>query len=783
MGGLLRDHFSNGRLFATVGWHGGLVNISYWGNQHLGAPGFFEVGLESAWLKLFRACVGLGTKRYYLPLTNTKLYPFGLGGQSRAMGVDFTQELLLLPDALVQRFGVLHNPENLPVFIEMFHQEKICRMSRANRTWSDFKFHSDLNAMIAVCTDENPEATVGEGCSLSQQGLGPVKRDAPHAETWIGVGCDAPMKVRCSHNGFKLYFTSQPVSGREVSFFLVFASSQPLLEERIRDLSKNVHTECNELVAGYEKRLLERPRIDVGNPVLNSAFSQYPEAIHFMKVPDRPGAVRATQAGYFVWGWDGMTPLIPCPLANEPQASADILRFFQETWHERIGIPLALNTAFQASIKEPFPAQAQYIAGLYHTIATTGDLSLAADVLPTCERILDRCRENIVGGTGLVSGNALWPDFPEAMGEDGHDISSLNNSLLYQGLRSMEYLAGALGDAGLAEECCQWARALRSSFTRYLYDEEEGTFITSCSSKDFSPRKHYGCQAIFWTTPFARELVSHAPGRIAAFMDEHLRSEKCLLSLPQWDTAWMADGNQLGSSYPTADYAYVNMHKLLGDDSGLKTWLGDVEWFWRYHTAPEAFTPEAENEDIFGPDNHGCKQLQAVSTWYSCLYNGVAGLDFDHEGLTLTPWSDIPVNIRGLRLHGVSIDLRICGAGPHVNSLELNGKALPTGSRKVPWKEIEGKTVTLVLARSTQAPLHPVIVRADGLRVTGIATETDRLSANIDGEMTGEVVIQAAATARVAIDGQPFACVYETSTGTFSVPFLRKGTMRLEVSD
>ena len=407
LGGLLRDHFSNGRLFATVAWHGGLVGVSYWGKQHLSAPGFFQVGLESGWLKLFRACVGLGAKRYYLPWKDAKLYPFGMGGQSSAIGVDFKQELLLLPDALVQRFGVLRNPRKLPVFIEMFHQETVCRKNQKNRTWSDFQFDPKLNAMIATCTDTNPETYTGKGDSLSQQGLGLVVKDAPRATTWIGVGCDTPMKARISHNRFKLYFTSRPIRGKDVAFFVVFAASKEDLVRRIKDLSRNVHHECDQLVAGYEKRLLARPRIDVGNPVLNSAFGQYPEAIEFMKVPDRPGAVRGTQAGYFVWGWDGMTPMIPCALANETEYTVAILRFFHETWNPKIGIPLAFTSTFQAKIKEPFPAQAQYIAGLYHYLATTGDLAFARKVMPTCKRILDRCRENVVRDTGLVSANAL----------------------------------------------------------------------------------------------------------------------------------------------------------------------------------------------------------------------------------------------------------------------------------------------------------------------------------------------------------------------------------------
>ena len=31
LGGLHRDHFANGRLFATVGDHGGLLEVNYFG--------------------------------------------------------------------------------------------------------------------------------------------------------------------------------------------------------------------------------------------------------------------------------------------------------------------------------------------------------------------------------------------------------------------------------------------------------------------------------------------------------------------------------------------------------------------------------------------------------------------------------------------------------------------------------------------------------------------------------------------------------------------------------
>src|ERR1019366_3342177 len=70
LGGLVRDQFGNGRIFAEVGFHGGLLNISYWGNQHLSGKHFFHGAMETGWHKLFRVYVGVGEKRYYPTLND-----------------------------------------------------------------------------------------------------------------------------------------------------------------------------------------------------------------------------------------------------------------------------------------------------------------------------------------------------------------------------------------------------------------------------------------------------------------------------------------------------------------------------------------------------------------------------------------------------------------------------------------------------------------------------------------------------------------------------------------
>ncbi len=786
LGGMTRDLFGNGRLFASVGAHGGLLKVSYWGNQHLGAPNFFQADPGTAWVKLFRMHLIIDGRRHYLTMTDSKLYPFGFRSRCEVDGVAVEHELLLLPDAIVQRAKVVRNPRKLPVQLEVLHQESCVAVGGAHRAWDDFAFDKKRNALITCCRDENPNVYRG-GDSLAQfklRELGFEVHDAPKAETWIGIGCDLPLTAtRGYHARSKQYLISKPGTNASLAFFMLFNSSKSGFDKRLRQLTKSVHAECAELVDGYERRLKARPQVDVDNPTLNSFFMQQPEVIRHMELPDRPGAFKATLAGYFLWGWDGMTPTIPCALSNDSETTAAVLRFWQEVCHPRIGIPLQLTTAFEARLNNAFPAQCQFIASLYHYVATTGDLSLAKELLPTCELILAQCRKDEVKESGLVAGPALWPDFPEAMEENGDDISSLNNSLMYQGVRAMEYIYTTLGKTKAAEECREWAKRLRANFVKYLYDEKKGYFISSCSSKDFTPRKHYCCQAIFWITPFARELVSHAPDRIAAFMDAHLRSAKCLLSLPRWDNAWMADGNQLGASYPTADYFYLNVHKLVGDAKGLDAWLGDVEWFWKRHTAPEALTPEAENEHEMGPDNQGCKQLQACSTWYASLYMGLAGMDFDHEGITFTPWGDRNVSIKGLQLRGTCVDLVVSGRGAHIGSLKLNGTPLPAGSRKISWSAFKGKAAKIEVVRSDKVPKHPVIIRADALRLSSCATAPGRLLARVGGDISGELVVQTTKTAKVRIDGTPQKLPFDAATQSVTIHYEpRQGDMNVEVT-
>ncbi|MDR1304516.1 MAG: hypothetical protein LBK76_04755 [Verrucomicrobiales bacterium] len=784
LGGLNRTYFTNGRTFVSVsGMHGGLLDVRYVGRQFLGAIRFFQGDPGTGWHKNWRPVLTVSGQPWYWEWHDTTLFPFGMSSHAAGGGAKWTHELMTFPDAVVQRVKILQKPRGATLTLGMIHHEAGSRIQREDRTWSAFAYDADAGALVASCRDLHPEIFRGDandGC-LSQRGLKLELVDAPDVTTWIGLGSDLAVSGRSKHELFKLYAETGQFTGSEAAWFLVFAHSREELLARLAYWRKNVHRECEKSKRDYFRRVeKERPQITVSDPVLASAFTGFPERLRGLQVPDVPGAVRAG-AWSFCWGWDGLTPPPALTLANEAGGAAEIFRYFQRTLHPEYGIPLSVTTDFQLRLKEPFPSQAQFIANLYQYVSVSGDLALAREVWPVCRFIIDKCRALTVGDTGLVAGNALWPDFPECMDENGHDISSLNNSLLYQGLRAAEFLGAAIGETAVAADCGAWAKKLRASFQQHLFDADRGYFVSSADARDFTPRRHYCCQAVYWLTPFAYELVAHAPRRVAAFMRAHLRTDKCLLSVPRWDTAWMADGNQIGGSYPPADSLFLGVGKLAGDERLLEAWLDDVQWYWRRLTTPEALTPEGANEAWLGSDNEGNLSAQSCSTWYTGLYHGLAGLDFDHEGLTVTPWGSRRVTISGLLLRGVKVTVNVSGRGNQLGSLQLNGRPLPVSCRKILWSQLKGKTARIDIVRTAKKSSQPAILRADGLRVKVLGASRGTLTVSVSGAINGEVLAHSPKRGPLTVNGRPLPVTWDDA-GNAAVPYTpADGELRLEL--
>ena len=164
---------------------------------------------------------------------------------------------------------------------------------------------------------------------------------------------------------------------------------------------------------------------------------------------------------------------------------------------------------------------------------------------------------------------------------------------------------------------------------------------------------------------------------------------------------------------------------------------------------------------------------------YTGAFTGLAGLDFDHEGLTFNPCGNTPVSITNLELCGRAIDIKVSGSGPHVESLKLNGRALGAACRKILWDGLKQKN-RIEIVRSTKAAKHPCVIRADGLKVSDVSLKGARLSCVVGGAMSGELLVSAPAGAKPLVDGRPVAALRD-DCGNISVPIAAGGRHVVEL--
>src|SRR5262249_18457679 len=155
--------------------------------------------------------------------------------ECKLAGTDIEHDLLLLPDALVQRIHIAGNSRKVKAGIGMLHQEAISADGGSRRTWSDMVFDPTVNAFIwsATALNPTPKPQKPEEESLAQRGLGVIV-DAPKATTWIGLGSDHKISTHCGHHPrSKHYIHSNGLKGADGAYFLVFAPTRAALIKRL----------------------------------------------------------------------------------------------------------------------------------------------------------------------------------------------------------------------------------------------------------------------------------------------------------------------------------------------------------------------------------------------------------------------------------------------------------------------------------------------------------------------------------------------------------------------
>lgn len=670
--------FSGGRVAASIANHGGITHINYYGRQRFADVVLFRADPISAWSHLFRPGVYIDGKMYMFEFNDTLIYPFGYTSYCALAGVKFKHGLYLLNDALVFTLDIISNPVHKTVTFVLINTATTTRSNKSTRTWDQMKMIDDVNAGITSIIDKYPPETVKLEKEQAKHTLAQAGSyyNPPVAKSKIWMGMTAKSILEFKENpsveGLHKHYFSSECTGAENFISLVFGhGSREELLQRFIQLQETATAESSQLINQYNLKM-SQPEIHVKNKTVQSLLMNTGPILDSMKVADITGGMRAADSGYWIWGWDTMVHAEAFGLANDSSYLQEILEFYRKTADPKWGIFHEMHLDQRPCLSMAFPAQCLYAITLYFAYIFSGDKKLLKEYFPFAEWIVKKAGEEEVRNSGLIKGVALYPDHPEDLEQDGHDLSSFNNSIYYQALKVMEELALEIGDKQLAAEFQTRAKRACSGF-QLFYDQDKHYFYDSISAVDFSPRRHYPVYAILWLTPFAQDLVSEHKKEIAGFMKKNFVANHGLRLLPVWDTRFMYDGNQLGMYMPVVENFFREIMRIAGLKGSVKSLYKNIEWFWQKLCIPEALTCEYENHGIT-PDNPGRKQAFCAKAWLNAFYHSAVGLQLTCRGISFAASEAGNISISKLKIRNKILDIDICGKGSDIRSLQLNGK-------------------------------------------------------------------------------------------------------------
>jgi len=491
--------FAGGRTGVSVADHGGIEEMVYYGRQPLGRQAFFRSAARSAYPKVFRPYLIVDGKAYLLELRRTRIYPSGYCSTLAIpeAGVKIEHWLVAVNDAVLQTIKVAANRGRRTLRMRT-SVHNYNRTRPDGRTWTDWK-RNRAGAWTAEAVDE------ANG--------GPCK-------TFCAVVADRALSMKAFHSQ-KIYFETEAFLEGAVTTAVLFGHDAGEFRTRLKALRRGASGEAQAVAASWAARLKSSASLEGLSPAVASFFRQQPLVVESLMVRDAPGAMRASAGHYWVWGWDTMVHGDSYCLGGCADFVREALDLYERTADPEKGIAHAFRPDFTISLYQALAAQGLYAIWLYHYLAHTGDLGTVRRHYAFARTLFQRTLKVEWRG-GLCEGRSLFPDFPDLVGHNGHDISVFNNGIFYQTARCMEYLATEAGDLETAASARRTWMELERNFRRRFWDARKGYWVDSLDSRDDTKRRSYPSYALLWVTPFARELVAGREAKCAEFMARHL---------------------------------------------------------------------------------------------------------------------------------------------------------------------------------------------------------------------------------------------------------------------
>ncbi len=443
----------------------------------------------------------------------------------------------------------------------------------------------------------------------------------------------------------------------------------------------------------------------------------------------------------------------------------EALRFYRDYAHPQYGVGHMFGRDLGVRLPQAPTAQCLYAVMLYQFITHTGDIEAAREFYPFARSVFEKTLVS-VNEHGLGKGIALFPDYPQHCGQDGNDLSSFNNSLLYQAARCMETLGPLYGEPKVGEEAAALARKMEKAFPTLMWDKEKGYIYDSIQSETLEPRKKLRRARAALAKHIRQRPDAGLPRRLRAFPSQEPPGHARLSPLPALGHGLGRRGRQptqpdLGDGGMRSLPAVLRrpgcrMHSSAG--SIIARGFGNS-------SRSSRATPRPRSTRAARPTRPAARRPSAAraSTWRSSAI--APGCRWTSAAITLQEGLARPIKTRQLPFRDAVIELDVAGPGRFLEKLEISGTTVK-GSRKIPASLLKG-SVKIVARRTEKAPEHPVILSLHGATIHSVEVIGLTLKAEISGWGATWLHLYSPKTPKITLDGKALEAIAGETSGIY----------------
>lgn len=747
---------------------------------------------------------GVTTRAEYM---NNVIWPFGIDSEWNYKSAILKHSIYTINDSIIIK---LTTPKEIPAglkfkleFRDAFSfiptKQNNCLLSEngAERIWEEWKFNSDNNAITGGYTEKMKESdkvekveirssSVEEEDGNNEEYRNNKEYENNKANLNVFIGADFRL-VHVNRNSKHILYSSELKGNREYYFVTSFiAGSDDALDKynlELVSIKNNIEKQFNR----YQRVIESSPELISPYKKLNEFVSLSPLYHEALKVTEEPGAIRAKTSNYWVWGWDGMTSNCASLYWGDYEFIRDMLRFYEKTAHPERGIAHAYRNDMSVASISDLPSQGMYITLLQHYYNITNDISEVKDRYQFAKKIYRSIAASEVEGTGFCEGTSLFPDFPNYMKENGHDISAFNNTVFYCASRSMEYLASLLGDKEMCTECESIFRKMESNFVKLFYDENKKFIVNSIDAKTLEKRECFSSDAIKWENEYCSDLFESISSECLDFFEDNFVSKAGIRPMPVWDSAFDGDANQLHSWWPVMGEYYM---KLINENNRIdliSQWIGWVSYWTGKLTIPEGIPcyidtsePELDKWDTLS----GTWQAYSVRGWYQAAIHGVVGVGIDAGGVTFFPYDGEEIKLLNLHYLDRTLDIEMQGSGRYIEFIDVDGQIIK-GTNKLPSDLFNSeRNIHIKVKRVRENPYKAYVKNANGIEFAEYSYKESKIVTKIKGSGTSRIKIETLKVPSVKLDGVNIDAKYDLDLklALVEVKMWANETKKLEIS-